>query len=581
MKKTIVKTKTKTSVVVGIALLAVAGLSAAAAISMAALPPKLVVRLSNTITSATYTKGSTADMIGVALTASSGPAVVSSLSFYVLADNDASFTTVENDVVALDFISSCSLYDSRDTLIRGPRPVDASGLLVFDALNMGIGKNKTQNYKVSCNFANVTTAGSDDDIYALTINNESDVVASKVNGTALTGRNLDIGDVSDSGINVSGSLVNTIVTDHGDLDVSLDLASPDSTIIVPNMIDFSVGIWKFVSTNEPFEINTLTFGNVNDSLSSGNDGIASVVRLKCFDSNGNELIYNQYLANHLVQFSNLSCYVPKDNEAQVEVLIDTVPPLAGLGIDPYFTPQFSLTLYAWFSNNNPSNYFAATGLNSGTAFDSYDINKAVSANGFNFYQTYPILSLASGSPSGSSVPGMNEVFIFNVAANSTADVGLTQVSFKITSTDNDNSGWNLCSNAALADSAKFVLYDIDDLSVPLAFSTANIDFLTADGTSCLSSASNEPLTYVVFGRAAAGPAFNIPAGTTKTFVLYTDTTGASVSNDDSVRIDVPTDTDILIASHFSYASIFWEDGYVGTSGSLVQTLPLYGGTITY
>ncbi len=51
MTKHQVKTKTKTSTAVGVALLAVAGLAAAAAIAMAALPPKLTIRLVNTVTS--------------------------------------------------------------------------------------------------------------------------------------------------------------------------------------------------------------------------------------------------------------------------------------------------------------------------------------------------------------------------------------------------------------------------------------------------------------------------------------------------------------------------------------------------
>ncbi len=215
-------------------------------------------------------------MIGIALTASSGPAVVSSLTFHVLADDDASFATVENDLMASDFISSCSLYDSNNVLTSGPEPINSSGALIFNTLAIGIGRGRTQTYKVSCNLANVTTASSDDDIYALTINSDSDVSVSRVNGTTMTGRNLDIGNISDSGINLNGSSVAITVNNNGTLTASLDSTSPNSDIVLGSSTGILAGAWSFTSTNEPFEINRMLINN------SGDDQVANMVLYRRF-----------------------------------------------------------------------------------------------------------------------------------------------------------------------------------------------------------------------------------------------------------------------------------------------------------
>jgi hypothetical protein len=572
MTKHQVKTKTKTSTAVGVALLAVAGLAAAAAIAMAALPPKLTVRLVNTVTSATYTKGATADMIGIALTASSGPAVVSSLTFHVLADDDASFATVENDLTASDFISSCSLYDSNNVLTSGPEPINSSGALTFNALVIGIGRGRTQTYKVSCNLANVTTASSDDDIYALTINSDSDVSVSRANGTAMTGRNLDIGNISDSGINLNGSSVAITVNNNGTLTASLDGTSPSPDIILGNSTGVLAGVWGFASTNEPFEIDKMTITN------SGHDEVANAVRLTCTNVSGITVTNTGYFSNGSVLFANLDCYIPNNSYSTISVSIDTNQ-VSSSGATSGDTIQLS------FADTN----FEAVGLSSGVSIEAGDLaTPVINASEMILRKTKPTIALANGSPSGSGVPGLNEVLRFGIAADSRGYVTVDELTFKLTSVANAaGSTWNVCDtdgslgSANGLDDADFSLYEIDDLSS--AIEGSDSDWMLLDGAD-LTVECTKDTDVVDFAILDLTTPQEVAAGSYNVYSLYLDTTGASAVNDDSIRVDLPSNSEV--ATNYGTdpdGTIIWEDdsGTTEIDGTYVENLPVYGGTITY
>jgi len=242
-------------------------------------------------------------MLGVDLSAVSGPVLVTSLKFHVVGDNDASFAVVENDLLATDFISSCSLFDSNGVLVGGPETVDNTDTLTFDGFTIGVGKGKTKTYKVSCNFTNTATSGSNDDAFAVYMNWETDVAAETTSGTALTGRRLEIGNSADAGVNSYGSLVAVTVIDSGAMAASLNPTSPASNIILGSSSNVLLGSWDFAAINEAFEINKLMIAN------SGDDVVADVVRVSCVDASGATTVSSGYLSNGLVLFANLNCYM--------------------------------------------------------------------------------------------------------------------------------------------------------------------------------------------------------------------------------------------------------------------------------
>jgi len=562
MKKQLVKTKVKTSIAVGVALIAVAGVAAAAAISMAVLPPRLSVRLASTVTSATYAKGATAEMLGINLATSNGPVVVTSLTFHVLADDDASFATVENDLLAADFISDCSLLNASGTVVSGPEPINASGNLIFDGLAIRIGRDKSLAYKVSCDLANVTPASSDNDIFALAIDSESDVVASTTSGTALTGRTLDIGTTADAGVNLNGGTVAIIVMNNGGLEVSLDSSSPSSNIILGASAEISVGVWRFVATNEAFEINKMTL------INSGDDEVADTVRLSCVNDSGDTEVSSGYLAGGTVEFAGLNCYVPKDSYAKVTALVDTNI-VSSTGADSGSTLQLG------FSDVN----FEAIGLSSGASIGEGDLSTPeVNANEMVLYQTKPTISLVAVSPSGMAIPGRNEVLRFRVVADSRGEVDMHEFTFKINATDNADNGWNNCTSDIFT---KFELYDLDDTSFSLSTMGGGISYL-ADGTRCTAvdpSGVEAPIAYWQIGEPTSSHPVEIAAGGVKTFALYFDTTGASSAEDDSVRIDLPLQSEMDGLGLFGLS---WRGGSSDwANGTYIKNLPIYGGTITY
>jgi hypothetical protein len=129
------------------------------------------------------------------------------------------------------------------------------------------------------------------------------------------------------------------------------------------------------------------------------------------------------------------------------------------------------------------------------------------------------LTLSTSSPSGAAVPGRAELFRFNVAAawSECSDITLKDFALDIHATDNANSDW--ASNMA---ETGIDLYN-----------------LTLDGTSQVARHNEAHVNHATsFVLWISGDDIVIPAGETYTFAVYGDTTGASSSEDDSIRVDL-------------------------------------------
>lgn len=170
----------------------------------------------------------------------------------------------------------------------------------------------------------------------------------------------------------------------------------------------------------------------------------------------------------------------------------------------------------------------------------------------------PTFSLASSSPFGAGLPGLDEVFRFNVAAPASKAVIINELLFAMTSTDNDASGWNSCGK--LSDPT---LYDTDDLSTSLSATTV---FYNSDMIACNGS---DVVAYI--GATFSTPV-EIGAGATTTFSLHVDSIDASAVSDDAIRIDIPK----------TPRAVSWTDprGVVRGANGL-RALPVTGGTIIF
>ncbi|MFA5946286.1 MAG: hypothetical protein WC802_05280 [Patescibacteria group bacterium] len=127
-------------------------------------------------------------------------------------------------------------------------------------------------------------------------------------------------------------------------------------------------------------------------------------------------------------------------------------------------------------------------------------------------------SLSSSSPSGSAIPGRSELLRFNVSvpSSSCSDISLQYFEVWVNVTDNANTDW---------------FFDMGTTGYDLYN-------LTLDGTSRVSRHDADQSTTFSYFISFQGADILIPAGSTSTFAVYADTTGASSSQDDSIRLDL-------------------------------------------
>ncbi len=182
------------------------------------------------------------------------------------------------------------------------------------------------------------------------------------------------------------------------------------------------------------------------------------------------------------------------------------------------------------------------------------------------------------------------MFRINVAADSRGFVTLDTILFKVTTAD-DGDAWANCDDA-WADEDMWDFYDTDDSSTKLDEDAggASWDFMDSAGGNCT---AGEDLRYAELDLDVADEgAQEIGAGETVTYVLRADTTGADSGADDSVRIDIPDESEADDLGAFD--AISWEDDSEGVGagadddddggdidGEFLDELPVTGGTIVY
>ncbi|MEI6511097.1 MAG: hypothetical protein WCO25_03585 [Candidatus Uhrbacteria bacterium] len=474
---------------------------------------------------------------------------VTDITYAVTGADDGSIG--EADVDVGDYVSSCSLYDSESgSLVDGPEsPTDNSGdaNLEFQSFSWTVAAGETSKLVLKCNFSNTDLTGGDDDAFAFGIANDEDVVAEDGDGQDV---NANVG--TD---NTDGAVTTITLSDMGSLAVSLDGSTANSTIILGASTGVAMSKFKFTASDEPFVVNHIELDN-----SGSADDAASVVKISYTNSAGATETKSGYLSAGVVSFDGLDLYVPTESTRTMTVTIDTAS-VSSTGASAGDTIELDMT----------DDNFEAIGSASGETVTDYTGDNVIAANEMTLHKTKPTLSLASGSPSGSGVAGDSEVFRFNVAADSRGYVTLNDILFKVV-TSESGSAFNAC--GSLDEDSKFTLYDADDSSTKL--DVGGWSFYESNGDACGAGT----LAYADLDLTAAAGAEEIGAGETKTYVLKVDTLGASASDDDAIRIEIP-DQDEAAAAGLN--SLDWEDDTDTTSfyGDLVKNLPVTGGTIQY
>ncbi|MFA5945713.1 MAG: hypothetical protein WC802_02280 [Patescibacteria group bacterium] len=572
---TTVKTQTQTSTKVGLALLGLAGLAAAAGFVIASekrpisiLHPLLIMTSAPEPTAHSAIMGAQNEpILGIKLQAKNASITVQKLSFAAFFDSDGNFATIENDLSGGDLVTSCVLKNnSTGAVWAGPAPVISNGNILTFSDRFSLPANSVTPFTVSCDLANSSATGKYIMALAL-IGDPSYVTALGPQGNSLPGSRIYVGNEQDTGVNILHNFVGpTTVTvrDHGKLSADNDYRfSPVGDIIIGNTNNNRVADFSLTAVNETFTVKKLTLKNWGD------DAAIKLVSLTYNNQSGIAVTKTGTFSNHFLQFSNLDMYVPTGaaNAARIDVGVDT-PPV----ITPYDSGrQLGITM-----DFTAPGSFQAVAATSGFTVTESSMSNFQPSGTFILRKTRPTITLSSASPSGPARPdahGYSEILRFNVSAAPTGDVTVTNLRFNIHSTDTTNSGWNSCgpftTNGRPA--------TVTDLTTGHTFTT-ELFGMTPDGIHHCGYDNNAVVDTinVNFLDSSLHSEFLVSAGTTHTYSLMLDTAGAKPG--DSVSASIP-----YSPANYSSLDLIWCDaGLQCNANSLnVKTLPLTGGTLVF
>lgn len=557
----------------------------------------LDVEASTPPSSATYVKGAmNVDVAGFNFEAGDASDVtVTDITYSATGENDQGAGTVTDDDIDVgDHVNSCSLYDAESGAhIDGPEGLDVDDEILFEDFTWTIPAGETKKQKLRCNFANVPTeddtdggTAPDDDKYAFFLDAAANVEAQDEDGDDLTPT---LGEDNDD-----GATTTITITETGSLALSLDGSSPKSDIILGNSTGVLMSVFKADATDEDFLIEQITLDNcvaaadadgdcADGGEVAGADDIAATVKLEYTNQSGTTETKTAFLSGGTLTRDSMEWFVPASDTKTLKVMIDTNE-VSATAADSGDQMQLNLDAIA--------GEFEADGLGSGETLTEADIATNVIANDMTVRKTRPTFTLHAASPSGASVPGLNEVLRFNVSADSRGFVGLDEMLFKVVTSDSDGSGWNHCGSGAgaqhFAEPALFNFYDAADPSNELD-DDGDWTFLLADGDDCADD--TEDLAYALLDMegSATTPAEEIGAGETKTYVLEVDsgvnasTAQASTDPSDSIRVSIPSQSTAAGLTSTARDAISWDDDVEADDidGEFIKNLPLNGGTLVF
>jgi hypothetical protein len=448
-----------------------------------------------------------------------------------------------------DFISSCSLYDNAGALIDGPTSPAADGTnIVFSDADWTIAASAVERLSVQCNIGNPTEPL--DRYFAFDLGTAVVTVAD-----AIVAEDDEGTDVDPTGNAVNGELTPTnvlTVTESGTIAVTVDSSSPSADFVMTGSNDNLLAVFRLTASDEDFLVDKFTVteeagedfdGVTNSSIYTNN---ISSITLEYTNSVGSTVTSDSLMAGNEATFSSLDLLVEYGDPSKVSVYVD-VPSTDRSGGSATSNDPLELGV------SDTAGDFNAAGVDSGITDTAAE--PLTTGDRFIVKETSPTVTLNGSSSSGTGfVPGDQEVLRFDVAANSNEDVILSELVFKLASTDNAPTSWNFCDGGATGEitAADLDLYNLstDGIGTSLDAADGEWSLLTTDGSVCT------PDTDVVeFAHLTLATAETVPAGSTYTFALYFDSTGASAANDDSVQFSLPLDSFLGAASFLGASTL--------------------------
>ncbi len=316
--------------------------------------------------------------------------------------------------------------------------------------------------------------------------------------------------------------------------VSVTGDTPPSDILVAGTNEANLVNFKITSTKD-IVINKLQITN------SGND--ENIVNLILINS---ESTKTGFLTNHVAEFGGLNFKIPANTTRlfSIEAELNTIADGAKSG------GKIKIGLSA--------NGFEAIEQSTGTKITNPGFTGTLWGNEMTVYETKPTVTLASSSPSGSRTTSMtDEVFVFNVAAESTENVRLNQIKISLGSDASLNSVGNDSEHTAYLKEGGSTV---------------------ATGTVQIQDASHGSVTFTF-------PATNpveITKGTSKTFTLQLNT--ANLISSEAGKDDLLTPS-ILLGNSSIEGGFWWSDtntDNIKWTGHRENSDPaLYGYTLKY
>lgn len=362
--------------------------------------------------------------------------------------------------------------------------------------------------------------------------------------------------------------------------ISRASTSPTPTILLSGEANATVSVFRLTNkSSHAIEVQDMTFddcaagrdtdGDCADSGEYPGNGLSvASTTIEYLDASGatrlSTVAGGTTSGGWSALFSGESLYLPALGTADVTVLI-SVNALASAGVASGQVVQMNMDAASPYA-------FSAVDLVSGVTYS--EANVAMTAMGSPMVLRYskPTVILSSVSPSGAAIPGNSEALRFHVSAASSGDLKINGLTFAVSAADNAGSNWNSC--ALLGSTGKWGVTNLtEDPTTILRPST----FLDTAGAPCASSSGD--VGYVVFTLPTGSQ--DLSAGTTHSYKVTADTTGASALQNDTLQLSLPAQSSFRGATGHLRA-IDWSDlSAVHLSGTNVKNLPVAGGTLEF
>ncbi len=506
--------------------------------------------LASTPVSSTFVKGATnVDSLGVIFTAADASDItIRQIKFRVYATQTSGNYT--NSVNPAYVITALKLYDGSTLLgtktISGWTETLDYGTATFDGLNVIVTKGTNKKLTVKADVSN--SLDTNTWYYVALEGGDEHTTAYDVDGNSV-----DINDGDD--VNTNRTVEITITT-GGTLTMALDGDTPAAGLAVAGTSNVAITKVKFTANNENFTINKLTVAN---SSTTYDRAIAAV---KLSYPGGSAV---GYLASGSVTFTGLNWVVEKDASEVLTISAD-LNTIAGGAVSG---DEIKLNITCAAADKCEAVGTSGTVLGDGVN----ELSDITTGNITYLRKTVPTVTLASGSASGTFVPGWTELGTFSIAADAAGDLELAKIQWTL---ETNGTAWK--NDLTVSD---FQVYDTNNLSNDLTDDTGvTVTYTASTGV------------FAINWDNAYRPV--IAHNSSKSYLLKVDTLsseglgyaidqGLSSGVDAVVRAYINIDT---VSASGVDADLVWDDevntSYATINGFGVRYInPLYGNSRIY